>query len=390
MKCNSCGGEVSENASFCPLCGARLNPDAPADGRGASVSYGKGFADASSQNPYGEASSDNASGQGLGGGAGSQSPYGGSYGGTSGASGGSGTTPNGGYNPYGGSSAGGTSNGQNPYGAPAYQPQPQPQPTSQTVYAQGCASAALSDIRATQGWFKRMMFLGLVGCVPILGWTVSGYALNWSREVPFGGRTTMPERVITGKNFEMGFYYFLLSLVFGLVSGVCAAILGWIPVLGGLAALLISLFVVVFTMLSATRMAMMQQLGEGFKIGRVWDAFKRNWSGVSGAVIGPYLLAAVASFVVTLVASVILAVAIIVPAASAYASPFELSGGIFAALGAMGAAGIAVFVVCILLCLGIEAVAQVVIFRAVAHWVGRHAQDWVSEAYQAASYGAAQ
>ena len=66
-------------------------------------------------------------------------------------------------------------------------------------------------------------------CVLILNFVVAGYLLFWSREVPFGGRSLLPQKIVTGKNFEYGFYAFVLTLVVGLVGGIIGGIFGWIP-----------------------------------------------------------------------------------------------------------------------------------------------------------------
>ena len=90
-----------------------------------------------------------------------------------------------------------------------YQPQAPvppaaPPPASQPVYAKGCLSAAWEDIKTTPGYVGKLVVLGLIMCVPILNFVVAGYLLHWAREVPFGGRTPMPPKYVTGKNFEYG------------------------------------------------------------------------------------------------------------------------------------------------------------------------------------------
>ncbi len=102
------------------------------------------------------------------------------------------------------------------------------------VYAKGCLGAAWEDIKTSPGWVGRTLILGLIMCVPILNFVVAGYYLNWAREVPFGGKTPKPASYVSGKNFEMGFYAFVVSLVVGLVFGFVGGILGLIPFLGAL------------------------------------------------------------------------------------------------------------------------------------------------------------
>lgn len=257
----------------------------------------------------------------------------------------------------------------------------------QVYYSEGCISAALADIRGSQNWFGSALVLGLINCVPILNFVSQGYLLNWSREVPFGGKTQMPKKYFSGKNFEIGFYFFLISLVFALVVGVASALFVWIPLIGWLAVLAFSFGVSMFTQLCGMRMAMMQQLGDGFAIGKAWQMVKRNWTGLLCAAVVPSLVAGLVIGAIALVAS-LLGMGAIVP--MALIDPYSFGGGAAAGmLGALGLLGVLVMLVVVVICLVIEFFASLVTVRAVAHWVGRYAPEWASEAtYRASSYGA--
>lgn len=257
----------------------------------------------------------------------------------------------------------------------------------QVYYSEGCISAALADIRGSQNWFGSALVLGLINCVPILNFVSQGYLLNWSREVPFGGKTQMPKKYFSGKNFEIGFYFFLISLVFALVVGVASALFVWIPLIGWLAVLAFSFGVSMFTQLCGMRMAMMQQLGDGFAIGKAWQMVKRNWTGLLCAAVVPSLVAGLVIGAIALVAS-LLGMGAIAP--MALIDPYSFGGGAAAGmLGALGLLGVLVMLVVMVICLVIEFFASLVTVRAVAHWVGRYAPEWASEAtYRASSYGA--
>ena len=97
-----------------------------------------------------------------------------------------------------------------------YTPPAQPAPAPSPVYATSCLKAAWEDVKATPNYISRLLVLGLIMCVPILNFVVAGYLLFWSREVPFGGRSLLPQKIVTGKNFEYGFYAFVLTRVVGL------------------------------------------------------------------------------------------------------------------------------------------------------------------------------
>ena len=191
--------------------------------------------------------------------------------------------------------------------------------------------------------------------------------------MPFGGRTPLPKKVVTGRNFEIGFYAFVIALVFSLVSGLVGGILGWIPLVGWIAAVVVGFLVAMFTNILQLRMAMRSQLGEGFKIGDAWTAIKRDWSGLLWACIAPSLIAAgvilVASFVYMIVAFIAL---IPIAATAAVPDPTYMVGAI---LGG-GFGFLLVTAVFCYLCAWASAAAQLVVIRSCAHWVARYAGEW--------------
>ena len=258
-------------------------------------------------------------------------------------------------------------------------PTAQPGFAQQPVYAQGCVTAAWADVRSDKSLIKKSLLLGLILCVPILNFVVYGYALNWAREVPFGGRTPLPQKIITGRNFEMGFYVFLIGLVIGLVAGFATGILALIPLLGWLAAIVVCLGASMLQYLLVLRMGIMQQLSEGFKITLAWDAMKRNWKSLLCAVLVPSLVAAGVILVVSLVATLLMMVGAVPLGFAAYDGGFV--GGVLALTG-MGVMAI-VCVLAALACGICTAVAVLVGMRAVAHWVARYAPEWANDAYQA-------
>lgn len=269
---------------------------------------------------------------------------------------------------------------QSPYGAAPVPPQPQPV-EPRPVYAEGCVKAAWRDVTASEGWKGRMVLLGLIGCVPILNFVVYGYGLNWAREVPFGAKTPLPRQMVSGRNFEYGFYYFLIALVLGLVCGIASAIVGWVPLIGWVAAIALMLLAIMLEPLLGTRMAMMGSLGEGFQIGHAWTALKRNWTSLLAASVLPSLIAwAVMMVLGTLFLAVGLAgiAGPLLALGSGYGSSAAA-----AAVGGMGILGLLLVLVWYVVGAATTAIAMVVTLRAVAHWVGRNAPEWAADAWRA-------
>lgn len=247
----------------------------------------------------------------------------------------------------------------------------QPAASQQPVYAQGCVAAALNDVKGDPLLLRNSLLLGLISFVPVLNFVVEGYAVNWAREIPFGGRTQMPRKIVTGRNFEIGFYLFLIALVVGLIAGVASSILAVIPILGWLAGLAVSLGASMFQGLMQMRVGVSQQLGEGFKVSAVWSVLKRNWTGLLCATLIPSLVAAGILCVAALIGALLMTVA-------AVPVGFAASGSVVGAgLGAV--ACIVAALVCVVLavaCAACLAVAALVTMRAVAHWVARYAPEW--------------
>lgn len=250
------------------------------------------------------------------------------------------------------------------------------------VYAQGCLSAGWADIKASPDYVKRLLVLGLIMCVPILNFVVAGYFLLWAREVPFGGRTPLPQKMVTGQTFEYGFYAFVLSIIGGVVGAVVSGIVGWIPLLGGIVGLAVTLAVSVVVMTMQMRMIMALNLGASFDMKNLWDMAKRK----GGELV---LITLVPSIVVGLIIGV-LAMVILLPCvllgvggamptvASLNATTDPSFAQMMALLGAM--AGPLIFgtlIVYVVACIG-EVVASALSYRALGHWVARYAPEWTA------------
>lgn len=263
-----------------------------------------------------------------------------------------------------------------------YPSQPPMQPPAAPVYAQSCLSAAWADIKATPHYVSRLLVLGLIMCVPILNFVVAGYLLRWSREVPFGVRTPLPQQMVTGKNFEFGFYAFVLALVVSLVGSVVGAIVGWVPLLGWVVSLAAILAVLVAAYLMQIRMIMGQSLGEGFNLSDLWEKGKRNWGQLLLVTLVPSLVVGViVSIVLTIIimlcamlglgASMPAIIALSNTAAPSFAQVMSLIGAL---------AGPIIFgMVVIWVIAGIaDVVAEALTIRGLGHWVARYAPEWTA------------
>lgn len=270
-----------------------------------------------------------------------------------------------------------------PGAAAAVPPVPQP-PAAATkpkpVFAKGCIAAAWEDVKASEGWLSRTLLLGLIACVPILNFVVLGYILNWVREVPFGGRTTMPKPIVTGRNFEVGFYAFVIAVVFGLVSGIAGAIVMWVPILGWLASIAISVFAMMALALALVRMALSKQLGEGFQVPKLWAAVKANWTGLLVASVVPGLVVGAILMVAFMVVALVLVLIMAVPLAASGAVAASSTAGAAGLIVGLGLGGALLFVLLYIVGSMGSTFAYLISYRAVAHYIGRYVPEWADEA----------
>lgn len=263
-------------------------------------------------------------------------------------------------------------------GAPVPPAAPAPAP----AYAKGCVAAAWADIKETPGYVGKLVVLGLIMCVPILNFVVLGYLLHWAREVPFGGRTPMPAKYVTGKNFEFGFYAFVIALVVGLATGIIGMILGVIPVLGWIAYMAVLLAGTVAANLMQMRMIMGYTIGDGFAVKDLWNVAKRKPGELLVVTLVPGI---VAGAIVSVVAFVVIMLAMLVGLGGAMptlaASSFGSSPSAADVLAVVGfIAGptlIAALLVYVAGCV-VELAAQALTARGLGHWVARYAPEWTA------------
>lgn len=268
-----------------------------------------------------------------------------------------------------------------------YQQVPQPNSyAAQTrpVYAKGCVGAAWSDITSSQGWFKKILLLGLIMCVPILNFYVIGYCMRWARQLVLGKIESMPQRIFEEGNFSQGFYGFVWLFVLSLVCGIASSIISWVPLLGAIAAICILIFQKLFGMVGIMRVAISKQLGSGFDISEDWRALTKNFGSLFCAAILPQLIMVGVVFVVVVIMAFML-VALAGASAFQYA-PYSYGGiydvGFAFAMISMLLAMIPAFLICYVVICMVGALVSVWAYRAVGHYVARELPEWKAIAPQ--------
>lgn len=144
------------------------------------------------------------------------------------------------------------------------------------------------------------MLLGLINCVPVLNFFVSGYCMRWAAQLPLDRVEPMPRKIFEDRNFVNGFYAVVISLVVGIISGVCSGILGIVPLLGTLVAVAVSLFLSLFEYVSVVRIAIADSLGAGFDVPQIWALMKKDFGALFCILIVPTLILLAVAFVIAI------------------------------------------------------------------------------------------
>ncbi len=247
-------------------------------------------------------------------------------------------------------------------------------PTVSSGYQKGCVSAAWSDYRQSKGWVGKTLLLSLINCIPILNFFADGFVLNWSREVPYGGHTPLPKRIFTGSNFKIGFFFFVISLVFAIVVGIVGAIVSYVPYIGTLIAFVFVVVEMMFLGLAGLRLAMSGSIGEGFSLGKLWDALKRRWTDLFCSIF-PLFIAEMIIDVIAYLLILFYGVALLLLVIDIGVYPDDAASWDLSTLPVY----ILLFLVIYYVCNVVITATTVLSFRAVGHYVGRYANGWTHE-----------
>lgn len=185
----------------------------------------------------------------------------------------------------------GPSGGAVPSGAPGASSESPAEPVSFPVYKHGCVAQAWDDITESAGWAKKAFLLGIINMVPVLNFFVSGYAMDWARQLEDDKVEPMPEKIFSEGYFKQGFFAFVLNLVWGIVTMVALAIVDVIPLVGFILGIAIGILTTSLSTLSVMRTAISQELASGFEVKHVRNSFfKAGFGKALGATFAPKLI----------------------------------------------------------------------------------------------------
>lgn len=238
---------------------------------------------------------------------------------------------------------------------------------------------AWNDLKQSPGWFGRLLLLGLLMFVPILGVIVMyGYFFGWARDIAWGVRNPLPERIFgneDGKLYRRGFFALVISFVMGLIPAIVNLIgdslsggglsmmsqpssydpygfssASAVPSAGALLAsgilslisMVLSLAVLFFQWVGTMRMSIYDRLSAGFQIKKIWAMLRYDSGGIL-RIFGMYLLLSLAMVVITFVLVFIFILAFVSALAQSGGAGDSSLASVIAAGGLVGVLALIIF-----------------------------------------------
>lgn len=268
----------------------------------------------------------------------------------------------------------------NGYGAPA----------QQTYRQEGCLGAGWRDITSSPGWFKRLLLLAIMNCVPVLNFFVTGYCVKWGADVAGGKRETLPRGNFCKHTFVVGLLAYVLNVLLTIANLWLYAI-NAIPFIGFIISFVINLFASAFLSLAIMRMAVRRRFGAAFDLSEIMRRYKtRVGSLLASAVVPGIITTAIFVIIALLVLFICAGIAVATfntGSAASYSNLMYLLNGfaynpVGSAIAIASTLGILI-VILVALFLFLNAFANVWSMRAVGHWVAQNAPQWSDDAVEA-------
>lgn len=256
-------------------------------------------------------------------------------------------------------------------------------PANFPVYKHGCVAQAWDDITESEGWGKRITLLGLVNVVPILNFFVTGYSMEWARQLEEDRVEPMPKKVFGDGFFLQGFYAFVIGLVISACTLAVDAVLGYIPFIGVLASVALAFFFAIFRGLSLVRVAIARELGPGFSVKEIWDGmFSNNFGKAFCATIVPGLIIGAAAVFICGSLMVIFAMSMVGSLIN-MASMAQVGFASWSIVFSMIMGLIPLLLICYMITMFLDALSTVLTLRATSHYVMRYCPSWITLAQRA-------
>ena len=285
---------------------------------------------------------------------------------------------------------------------------------------------SMDDIKNSEGWFKKLLLLGLINFIPIFGqMTVYGYSVEWAHKAAWGVQSPMPSKIYSrpgSKMLRWGWFVIVISIVCAIIPAVIQSIgsamtgggaafsassmyYDYAPVVSGpamfigslvgLVAFVLSLAAGLFALVGSMRMTVYDSLGAGLQFGKIWKMMKHDFGGLMRifgmSIIIGLIIGVIAGILIGIVVTGAAAFGIMGAGAAGY-SGMESPEIAMLVFGVVMAAMPIMLVLCYVLNV-MSVFANVIIYRAMGYWTrqfnvaqwGRKEDPMPFEAMQAAA-----
>ena len=159
-----------------------------------------------------------------------------------------------------------------------------------------------------RGWIKPVLVMTVAMFVPIVGmFGVSGYALEWARLTAWNYNAAPKQKgVRVGECIGSGARAFVVALVWGIAAAIVMAVLGAVPLIGGLLTFVWSIANILFgvvVMVATVRATIYKKLRAGLRVSTIWQMVSHDSSGILrifGLVLVGWVVAGVVATVISL------------------------------------------------------------------------------------------
>ena len=165
-------------------------------------------------------------------------------------------------------------------------------------------------ITQDEGWIKPVLLLTLAQLVPILGpLGATGYTVEWARLIAWNTNAAPKQHNVNiGECIVSGWRSFLVCLGWGILAFFAFSVLALVPILGPLLVFAAAIFCIYLNQLlrvAVLRASIYQQVGAGYKAGRIWEMGERDVDGLMHIIGIEFIAGMVVGVVLSVLASIV-------------------------------------------------------------------------------------
>lgn len=147
---------------------------------------------------------------------------------------------------------------------------------------------AWTDLSSDETWWRAILVLGLLNCVPLVGTVFScGYLYDWAKEAAWGMRSSISHAVgDIGRRGKYGLMVFGVVIIWVAPVLIVAQLMRFIPVVGQVLCFLVEILAIIVAVLAAAaalRSIIYERVAPGLQVGRVLGMVRRDPNGLGQA-----------------------------------------------------------------------------------------------------------